>query len=196
MISAYNDLKGIMDALVDSDSEIENGGALVSDYSGVRFVEQQIRDAIFEDAETASGSINSLRDLGITTDKNGKLVLDEDIFDEVLNDSYDDVKMMLTAGTDNQSEFSSGSQGLAQSAILKIEELVGNDGILALRQENAEAAIEVYQEDMLKLEERIELLYDRYLAQFTAMESLVREMNNTRDYLEDQFEMMANVGKK
>ena len=49
---------------------------------------------------------------------------------------------------------------------------------------------------MLKLEERIELLYDRYLAQFTAMESLVREMNNTRDYLEDQFEMMANVGKK
>jgi len=196
MISAYNDLKGIMDALVDSDSEIENGGALVSDYSGVRFVEQQIRDAIFEDAETSSGSIDSLRDLGITTDKNGKLVLDEDIFDDVLNDSYDDVKMMLTAGTDNQSEFSSGSQGLAQSVILKIEELVGNDGILALRQENAEAAIEVYQEDMFKLEERIELLYDRYLAQFTAMESLVREMNNTRDYLEDQFEMMANVGKK
>ena len=100
--------------------------------------------------------------------------MDEDIFDEVLNDSYDDVKMMLTAGTDNQSEFSSGSQGLAQSVILKIEELVGNDGILALRQENAEAAIEVYQEDMFKLEERIELLYDRYLAQFTAMESLVR----------------------
>ena len=68
--------------------------------------------------------------------------------------------------------------------------------IIADRKENAESSVEDYQEDMIKLEERMELLYERYLAQFTAMESLVREMNNTRDYLEDQFEMMANVGKK
>ena len=196
MITAYNDLKGIMDALVDSDSEIENGGALVNDYSGVRFVEQQIRDAIFDDAETASGSISSLRDLGVSTDKNGKLVLDDEVFDDALTNDYDDVKMMLTAGTDNQSEFTATSKGLAQSVILKVDELVGNDGIIADRKENAESAVEDYQEDMIKLEERMELLYERYLAQFTAMESLVREMNNTRDYLEDQFEMMANVGKK
>jgi len=196
MITAYNDLKGIMDALVDSDSEIENGGALVNDYSGVRFVEQQIRDAIFDDAETASGSISSIRDLGVSTDKNGKLVLDEEVFDDALTNDYDDVKMMLTAGTDNQSEFTATSKGLALSVILKVDELVGNDGIIADRKENAESAVEDYQEDMIKLEERMELLYERYLAQFTAMESLVREMNNTRDYLEDQFEMMANVGKK
>ena len=196
MISSYNDLKGIMDALVDSDSEIENGGALVGDFSGVRYVEQQIRDAIFDDSETASGSISSLRDIGVSTDKSGKLVLDEDIFDQALLDDYDDVKMALTAGTDNQSEFSASPQGLAQSVILKVDELVGNEGVLADRKENAESAVEVYQEDMARLEERIEVLYERYLAQFTAMESLVREMNSTRDYLEDQFEMMANVGKK
>ena len=100
---------------------------LVNDYSGVRFVEQQIRDAIFDDAETASGSISSLRDLGVSTDKNGKLVLDDEVFDDALTNDYDDVKMMLTAGTDNQSEFTATSKGLAQSVILKVDELVGND---------------------------------------------------------------------
>ena len=124
------------------------------------------------------------------------MVLDDEVFDDALTNDYDDVKMMLTAGTDNQSEFTATSKGLAQSVILKVDELIGNDGIIADRKENAESAVEDYQEDMIKLEERMELLYERYLAQFTAMESLVREMNNTRDYLEDQFEMMANVGKK
>ena len=41
----------------------------------------------------------------------------------------------------------------------------------------------------------MEGVYERYLTQFSAMESLVRQMNSTRDYLEGQFEMMANVYK-
>ena len=73
MVNNFNDMQDILDALVDPDSTVENGGALINDFTGVRYVEQQLRSAIFANSPTNSGSISNLRDIGITTDKTGKL---------------------------------------------------------------------------------------------------------------------------
>ena len=195
MISAYNDMNGMLDALTDPDSSIENGGALSSDYTGVRYVEQQLRDALFSDSPTASGSITSFRDIGLSVEKDGQLVLDELKFDQAVASNYQDVTKMLTANTNNQTEFSGADKGLALNVITKLDALLENNGVLSDRSENAKKAVVEYQADLATLEARMEAVYERYLAQFSAMESLVRQMNSTRDYLKDQFEMMANVGK-
>ena len=102
---------------------------------------------------------------------------------------------MLTANTNNQSTFSAAPKGLSLSAIEKIDALIGNGCVISDREKNAREAISGFEEDLVKLEEKMEGVYERYLTQFSAMESLVRQMNSTRDYLEGQFEMMANVYK-
>jgi len=195
MVESFNDLDGILDALVDPDSTVENGGALANDYTGVRYIEQQLRSAIFGDSPTASGPANNLRDIGISTDKTGKLVLDESKLDKAISENYLDVKKMLTGNTNNQTTYSAAPKGLALTAIEKIEGLTGNGSVISDREKNAKDAITTYEADLVKLEQRMEDVYDRYLNQFSAMESLVRQMNSTRDYLEGQFEMMANIYK-
>ena len=102
---------------------------------------------------------------------------------------------MLTANTNNQSTFSAAPKGLALSAIEKLEGLIESGSVISDREANAREAIVGYEEDLVKLEAKMEAVYERYLTQFSAMESLVRQMNSTRDYLEGQFEMMANVYK-
>ncbi len=195
LVNNFNDLHNILNELINPDSTIENGGALANDFTGVRYIEQQLRDAIFDDSPTESGSISNLRDIGITTDKTGKLVLDEAKLDQVISSNYLDVKTMLTANTNNQSTFSAAPKGLALSAIEKLEGLIESGSVISDREANAREAIVGYEEDLVKLEAKMEAVYERYLTQFSAMESLVRQMNSTRDYLEGQFEMMANVYK-
>jgi len=195
MVNNFNDMQDILDALVDPDSTVENGGALINDFTGVRYVEQQLRNAIFANSPTNSGSISNLRDIGITTDKTGKLILDENKLDQVISSNFQDVKKMLTANTNNQSTYSAAPKGLALSAIEKIDALIGTGSVISDREKNAREAISGFEEDLAKLEAKMEGVYERYLTQFSAMESLVRQMNSTRDYLEGQFEMMANVYK-
>ena len=195
MVNNFNDMQDILDALVDPDSTVENGGALINDFTGVRYVEQQLRSAIFANSPTNSGSISNLRDIGITTDKTGKLILDENKLDQVISSNFQDVKKMLTANTNNQTTYSAAPKGLALSAIEKIDALIGTGSVISDREKNAREAISGFEEDLAKLEAKMEGVYERYLTQFSAMESLVRQMNSTRDYLEGQFEMMANVYK-
>ena len=49
------------------------------------------------------------------------------------------------------------------------------------------------EEDLAALEKRYEAVYDRYLAQFTAMETMMESMNGTKDYLEGQLESLSKA---
>ena len=137
LVNNFNDLHNILNELINPDSTIENGGALINDFTGVRYVEQQLRDAIFDDSPTESGSISNLRDIGITTDKTGKLVLDENKLDQVISSNFQDVKTMLTANTNNQSTFSAAPKGLALSAIEKLEALIESGSVISDREKCA-----------------------------------------------------------
>ena len=61
------------------------------------------------------------------------------------------------------------------------------------RNTTAEDQVKVYEEDLAALEKRYEAVYDRYLAQFTAMETMMESMNGTKDYLEGQLESLSKA---
>ena len=65
--------------------------------------------------------------------------------------------------------------------------------MLTTRNANAEETVEDYQEELADLETRYEQVYDRYLAQFSAMESMMQSMNGTKDYLEGQLESLSKA---
>ena len=195
MVSSYNDLNTILNQLANPGATTELGGALAGDTALIRNVRNQIRSAIFADSSTTSGSIEALRDIGISIDRTGELTFNETSYDSAVASSYDDVAMMLSANTDNQSLYTDDSKGLAQDIATTLENLIDNDGIVTTRSENAEDTLDDYRDELVKLEARMEGVYQRYLNQFTAMESMMASLNNTKDYLEGQLESLSNIYK-
>mgnify|MGYP000930986784 CR=1 FL=1 len=195
IVAVYNDFRDLMDELTTStiDEDIEHSGDLQRDFASARYITNQIRDALREDSSTASGDISAFRDIGVTINSKGDLTFDEATFDQAVEDNYSDVVMMLTANTNDQGLYGSSSVGMAQDIALVIDALLASDGIVATRESNAADVGEEYEEELATLEARMELLYDRYISQFTAMEVLTEKLNGIRDYLEGQLESLSKA---
>lgn len=195
IVAVYNDFRDLMDELTTStiDEDIEHSGDLQRDFASARYITNQIRDALREDSSTASGDISAFRDIGVTINSKGDLTFDEATFDQAVEDNYSDVVMMLTANTNDQGLYGSSSVGMAQDIALVIDALLASDGIVATRESNAADVGEEYEEELAILETRMELLYDRYISQFTAMEVLTEKLNGIRDYLEGQLESLSKA---
>jgi flagellar capping protein FliD len=56
---------------------------------------------------------------------------------------------------------------------------------------SAETQVNRYETDLAKLNDRMEMILDRYTRQFAAMESLVGQLSAMRENLKGQFEAMA-----
>ena len=197
MVTLYNDVKFALDELANPDSEEEEvGGSLASDLATIRTVRDTIYQAVTQDSSTPSGNVTAMRDIGISVDRDGELTFTESTYDSVAASNFDDISTMLSAGTDNQSRYDGQSQGLATDAVIKLETLTDSiSGIFVTRTTSAQTAIQRYEDDLAALETRMEAVYERYLKQFTVMESLVNTLNSTRESMATTWENMANFGK-
>jgi len=57
---------------------------------------------------------------------------------------------------------------------------------------NAQSRKSEYETRLADLEARMDRVKERYVAQFSAMESIVNQMKSTGDYLTNQFKAMNN----
>ena len=195
LVTEYNNFNGLMAELGSNNTDEDNEmmGALRRDSATVRYVQNQLRTAILADSSTTSGAITGLRDIGIEMDKSGNLVFDSDDYKTAITGNYQQVVTMLTANTDNHSLYATDAKGLAQDIATKLDDLTDSDSVLLTRNTTAEDQVKVYEEDLAALEKRYEAVYDRYLAQFTAMETMMESMNGTKDYLEGQLESLSKA---
>jgi len=197
LVATYNDVQFALNALSDPDSDEEEvGGALARDLAVIRTVRDTVYQAVTQDSSTTSGSITGLRDIGVTLTGYGELQFSETVYDSKAAANFDDISTMLSAGSNNQSRYDGQSQGLAIDAIAKLEVLTDSiSGIFATRTQSAQKQLSSYSEDLLALEVRMEALYERYLSQFTVMETLVKQLNSTRESLTDTWSNMGNFNK-
>lgn len=213
IVVAYNDLDAILDAAESRDSKVEKlGGALVGD-STARRIRDQVRSILLPDVDTVGNSttdtLTDLRQLGLFVDTDGKMkfssivegassystmvqVGSEATLDRVLADRYEDLTNMF-----------SGSSGLAKDMADRIS---GSGSyfdttnapsspikLLAAQSRNATQRVAVDQGRLLELEDRMKALLERYLKQFSVMESLVGESKSLRSSVENSFKAMSNV---
>ena len=60
---------------------------------------------------------------------------------------------------------------------------------------NLESRAKDYTEDLAELDRRMEAIKARYIAQFTAMNAAVDQINSTRDYLKDALAALPFTNK-
>ncbi|WP_150909667.1 flagellar filament capping protein FliD [Marinobacter halotolerans] len=82
-------------------------------------------------------------------------------------------------------------EGVAEQTVNLVTNFVGADGALESRTESLNRDLEQIQENRVRLEERITSYRERLVSQFSAADSLISQLNSTRDYVTQQLAALA-----
>ncbi|ORU94263.1 MAG: flagellar hook-associated 2-like protein [Cycloclasticus sp. symbiont of Bathymodiolus heckerae] len=175
-IANYNGLIDTFNALGSFDSDTSAAGILLGDAT-LRGVQNAIREKI---SSSVSGlTYGTLAELGITTNDEGKLSVDNDVLNDALDDSFDDV-----------GELFASTNGLANTLDTIVENYIRSDGIIEARTDGLQLSVDDRIEQRAALDRRLLSLESRLLAQFSAMDILVSSLRNQSDFLTQQ---LANL---
>lgn len=196
LVAVYNDVQTVFNTLkTPADSSEEDLAGSLSGDSTFRSIRDQVRRMVTSVSTTPSGDINYFADLGVSITRSGTLEIDESTLATALSTKFSDVVSALSADTEDQSEFGTASRGLAGDASKQITDLISSTGPIRTVTDNAEAKSAQFAIELEDLDSRMEAIRARYVAQFAAMESLVDQMNSTREYLKTQLENLPFTNK-
>lgn len=159
-------------------------GSLVGD-STVRNLVNGIRSELGNMAENSGSTIRTLANLGITTQKDGSLKIDDKKLDSVLATNFDDV-----------GKFFAGDNGLMARMDKRISSYTGENGIISVRQKSLDATRTDVKEQRIKLEARATQIEARLFKQYYAMDALVGQLSTTGNQISQMLGNLPGVASK
>jgi flagellar hook-associated protein 2 len=174
-VDAYNKLTSTIDSLtkvtpVGGDDGQPLAAALVGDAS-VRSFMSSMRNELSTPA-SGDGAFRILADLGIATQRDGTLAVDDTRLTAALSDNFDQLGGFLT-----------GADGLMARLEGRVKPYAGVGGILESRTnalQNTLSSVDDQREQQVR---RMDKLEARLFSQFNAMDALVAQLSGTSDYL-------------
>ncbi|MGH8084400.1 MAG: flagellar filament capping protein FliD [Lysobacter sp.] len=166
-VKAYN---GALDAIAKTtkyDPSTEIAAALTGD-AMVRGISSDFRNQI-------SANIGDLAALGIDTDKDGKLTMDDEAFDAAIAKDPRPATRLF-----------SGEASFIANLGTSLGQLLDDDGMFDDRKAGLEVRTDSIADKRLALERRMAQVEERYRAQFTALDVLVSKMSSTSSFLAQQ----------
>ena len=195
LVDTYNEVNSIFRTMMDPDSTEEFGGVF-SGNGSFRLVTDRVTRLFSNPSSTATDNLTYLSDIGISFDRYGDLEVNDERLTTALADNFEDIISMLSADTENQSIYGEANRGLAGDAIQTLTDMMASDGTIMTQSRTLSSKIEEYEEDLADLDRRMSQIYDRYLSQFTAMETSIDQFNSTREYLKTALENLPFSNKQ
>lgn len=177
-VNAYNDMQGQFRALGKYDPATRTGGPMLGDWMLNGISTAMVRGATDRVASAGSAQA-SLAAIGITTGSDGRLSIDSAR-----------LSAALQAGPTAVASLFGASDGIATRLHARIDDLLASDGAIAARNLNLSDAQKRISVDSQRLDDQMAVVQQRYLAQFTALDSLMAQLQSTSNYLTQQ---LANV---
>lgn len=162
-IDAYNTLRGTVSGLTATGSSSDTRGAFAGD-SSISALSSELSNML----RGTFGEQNMTK-FGITADKDGKLSIDSKVLEEQLKNDPQTV-----------AQFFNGNDGLIKTMDKSLDKyLSSTNGLLKGRQETLDRQKTDIESKTDKMNTRYESSLQRYLKQFTQLQSLMTQMNNT-----------------
>ena len=167
-VTAYNALMTSINTqtkvTATGDSATTTAGALTGDAS-MRQLVNNLRNELVN--SSGSGSMSSLAQMGITTDqKTGLLSLDDKTWDKAVVKGAGDIAKMFT-----------GDTGLVARMTKATESYVGSTGTLASRVTDLNTKLTDLTTQQADLDRRMESLQKTLSAKYTAMDTMIAQIN-------------------
>jgi len=181
-VTAYNELID----LNENYSKVGDGNSgVLSGDSLLRGVMSKIRNELSSNFDFGNDGETSLAQLGIETDRYGKLSIDDSKLNNAIDENIDNVQSFFI-GSDTKPGFAG-----------KIDELLDfyteSDGVIQGRLDSKEKQLSRIDEDRASFSRKMESLEARLFAQYNSMDLLVAGLNSTSSYLMQQLDNMPGV---
>ena len=173
VIQAYNGAKSYYDTYSVYNTD-ENIRAPLVGESGAAKAMSGLGIMVSNNYSGLTGSLEALSQIGVKTERDGKLSFDKSAFKEVLNDNYDDVIELVTSDD--------GPFGKMRD---QIDDLYVDSeaGILSTRSTSLESSIRTTEDNIADFEAYLQDYSDRLRKQFTNMELTLGKLQSTQGSL-------------
>lgn len=181
-VDAYNAFVDTTAELSSFDPETQARGLLFGD-STLTTLTSRLRRELTETVSGLTGPFNSLFDIGITTQLDGKLSLDAARLDAAFSEDFDAVGTL----------FADATGGIATRLDALISPQLDGDGALSVRTDGINASIEFIGDRREALNNRLAAVEERLFRQFNALDSLLAQLQSTSGFLTQQLDNLPGV---
>ncbi|MCA9231683.1 MAG: flagellar filament capping protein FliD [Planctomycetales bacterium] len=172
-VSAYNAIRSELDELTDFDDTDYTTGLLFGTNEALRVDTELSR--LITDRYRGVGSFESLEEIGLSVDDEGKLQLNKSELKEAFADNPNGLKSFFTDETN----------GLVTKFNRAIESLAGADnGLLGNRNDSLQATIDINQQRIDRFNESLDRQREALLLQFYQLEQIIANLQQSRTALD------------
>jgi flagellar hook-associated protein 2 len=182
-VDRFNALQSQMSSLRSYEPNTKAAGPLIGD-ALLRGIEDEVRRNVTGSVAGLTGAYQSLGSLGIKTTKTGTLELDAAKLKTALETNFDGVAAVFGS-----------ERGVAARLSTALEPRLAAQGDLAIRTKRLNERTTALQKQQVQLETRMASIEERYRKQFSALDSLLSQMQNTSNYLTQQLANIAKIGE-
>lgn len=180
-VTAWNSLAQQIATLGRYDAATQTAGPMLGD-SLLRGVDSQLRRMLTEPVPGTQGDYRTLSSLGISITARGALELDAAKLQQAMAADPAAVQRLF-----------SGESGVAVRMGDYLEQRLASSGEFAARNDRIDSQRRRLDQERQALDQRMLVVQQRYLKQFTAMDSMLAQLQSTSSYLTQQLEGLANL---
>lgn len=185
-VDAYNTLMTTASQLTAvvsvGDGEAPVAGALVGDAT-VRGLISGLRSELVK--MTGDEGVRALAELGVTTQKDGTLKIDDTTLGAALDTKFDKI-----------ASYFAGDNGLMTRLESNVNNYLKTGGVFEQRTSALQSTLSDIDDQREALDLRIEKIQERLVAQYTAMDQLVTQLSKTSESLTSQLASLPGFVKK
>jgi len=183
-VESYNALEKQIASLRSYEPTTKQAGPLLGD-AMLRGIESDLRSKVTSAVNGLTGTYQSLASIGITTQRDGTLSLDNAKLTTALDADFDGVAKLF------------GSEGgVAARLASSLSIHLGTDAQINTRTKTLNAKSVQLQKDQVALETRMLAVERRYNAQFNALDSLLSNLGSQSAYLSQQLTAISKIGDR
>jgi flagellar hook-associated protein 2 len=182
-VNSYNTLAQQIATLSRYDATTKTAGPMLGD-AMLRGLDTQLRRTLSSVVPGTSGTYTTLASIGISATVNGTLQLNA----SRLSDA-------LAADPTAVSKVFASESGVAVRLSSFVEQKLSSTGEIAARNDGIAAQRKNLQNRADALDARMQVLQERYMKQFTAMDKMLSQLQSTSSYLTQQLSGLQNLNK-
>jgi flagellar hook-associated protein 2 len=179
-VTAYNSYIFTYKQLTSYNAQTEVAGPLQGN-SSIANLGSRIRSGLSNAVVGAPNDFNSLANLGITTNADGSLKVDDTKLTAALKNRLPDVATLF-----------SGTNGVASRLDTQLTDILGTGGLFANSQKTLDTQLKNLDKQQTALNDRMTKLEASYRAQFTALDTLVAQLKQTGNYVNSQLAALSS----
>ena len=181
LVDRLNSLSDTVDRATAFNAETGQAAPLLGD-SALRSIESRISGVLASQVGPPGTAFGSLPSLGILTGADGQLQIDEARFNQALDEAPETVAAVLT-----------GEEGVVTQLGAFLDDAVGDNGLIAGREDGLRSRLDGIDEQRIDLNQRIGRIEERFVRQFSALDGLVANLSQTGNFLEQQLANLPGV---